>query len=490
MEVMDRLETVEKKHHLEVERLKDEMSGLKKEHRQEVSHLNEEITELKQENSKLRKENQLLLDDNARLKSILDNDSTNSSLPPSKDQKGTKPANHYNGRTKSEKKAGGQNGHKGTTLTKAEVEEKLRSGKYRHEVRVLGDERNGRYITKYVVDLEVNPKITEIRIYAGKDGKIRIPPEYRSDVTYGAEVKALCVSLYSEGVMSNDRIASFLNAASGELLGLSEGSVYGFCRKLSDQSAESISRLEERLLNQQVVATDATTATENGKQRYIRNFSIADTVIYKVMESKSIPSLKKIEFLKRYMGILIHDHETAIYHFGTEHGECNVHLLRYLKKNTEETKNRWSEELSSLLCEINRKKKELIEHGKSFFSAEALTEYEKRYSELIEKGCEENKKTGHKYAKQEEKTLLNRLEKYRHNYLLFMHNFAVPFDDNISERDLRKIKNRQKMAGGFRKESGMKMYCAILTIIETLKKRKMGIIEHLRQLFMGAPAIF
>ena len=253
------------------------------------------------------------------------------------------------------------------TLTKAEVEEQLRSGKYRHEVRVLGDESSGRYITKYVVDLEVSPKITEIRIYAGKDGKIQIPPEYRSDVTYGTEVKALCVSLYSEGVMSNDRIASFLNAASGGLLGLSEGSVYGFCRKLSDQSAESICRLEERLLNQRVVATDATTTTENGKQRYIRNFSIADTVIYKVMESKSIPSLKKIEFLKRYMGILIHDHETAMYHFGTEHRECNVHLLRYLKKNTEETKNKWSGELGSLLCEIKRKKKRTDGAGKVFF---------------------------------------------------------------------------------------------------------------------------
>ena len=86
MEVMGRLDTFEK------------------EQRREVGQLNEEITELKRENTKLRSENQLLLEDNARLKSILDNDSTNSSLPPSKDQKGTKPANHYNGRTKSKKK--------------------------------------------------------------------------------------------------------------------------------------------------------------------------------------------------------------------------------------------------------------------------------------------------------------------------------------------------------------------------------------------------
>ena len=95
-----------------------------------------------------------------------------------------------------------------------------------------------------------------------------------------------------------------------------------------------------------------------------------------------------------------------------------------------------------------------------------------------------------RYAKKEEKTLLNRLEKYRRNHLLFLHNFEVLFDDNISERDLRKVKNRQKMAGGFRKDSGQEMYCTILTIIETLKRRKMGLLENIRKIFMGTPAIF
>lgn len=71
-----------------------------------------------------------------------------------------------------------------------------------------------------------------------------------------------------------------------------------------------------------------------------------------------------------------------------------------------------------------------------------------------------------------------------------MRDFRVPFDDNMSERDLRKAKNRQKMAGGFRKASGHEMYCNILTIIETLKRRKMGIIENIKLLFMGTPAIF
>lgn len=213
----------------------------------------------------LTQENQLLKDDNARLKSILNNDSSNSSQSPSTDQKGGKLANTYNGRRKTSRKAGGQKGHKGTILTKAEVEEKIRAGKCRHEIRTIGSPSNSRYVTKYVVDLDVIPLITEVRIYADQNGGLRIPPEYRSDVTYGAGVKAFAVALYSKGVMSNDRIASFLNTASGEELELSEGSVYGFCRKLADYSVESIHHLEEELLNVTVVATDATTVTVNGE---------------------------------------------------------------------------------------------------------------------------------------------------------------------------------------------------------------------------------
>lgn len=95
-----------------------------------------------------------------------------------------------------------------------------------------------------------------------------------------------------------------------------------------------------------------------------------------------------------------------------------------------------------------------------------------------------------KKQKSDAQALLNRLEKYMHNHLLFLHDFSVPFDDNMSERDLRKVKNRQKMAGGFRKDSGHEMYCAILTIIETLKRRNMGLIENVKKLFKGTPAIF
>ncbi len=194
--------------------------------------------------------------------------------------------------------------------------------------------------------------------------------------------------------------------------------------------------------------------------------------------------------LLRYAGTLVHDHETALYHFGTDHAECNVHIIRYLRKNTEETVNRWSDKMISLLSRMNKQRKGLMAQGSGAMPAEMATDYEGKYFSILEQGRRENKSTAHKYAKQDEAALLNRMEKYSHNHLLFLHDFSVPFDDNLSERDLRKAKNRQKMAGGFRKASGHEMYCSIMTIIETLKKRNMGMIENIRKLFTGTPAIF
>lgn len=77
-EVMARLESVEKLY------------------KKDVKTLNDRIDKLTEENKALRKENKLLKDENARLKSIINNDSSNTSLPPSTDQKGGKSANAFN----------------------------------------------------------------------------------------------------------------------------------------------------------------------------------------------------------------------------------------------------------------------------------------------------------------------------------------------------------------------------------------------------------
>lgn len=102
---LDAMETEHKKDHAEIRVLTAEVAHLRKENSallDKASLLKEENAALEEKCQRIEKECSLLREDNERMKSILNNDSSNTSNPPSTDQKGGKPANTYNGREKTE----------------------------------------------------------------------------------------------------------------------------------------------------------------------------------------------------------------------------------------------------------------------------------------------------------------------------------------------------------------------------------------------------
>ncbi len=71
------------------------------------------------------------------------------------------------------------------------------------------------------------------------------------------------------------------------------------------------------------------------------------------------------------------------------------------------------------------------------------------------------------------------MKKYRVSHLLFLQRFGISFDNNMSERNLRKVKIRQKMSGGFRDSSGRDMFCIILSFVETCKHRHSHVLRSI-----------
>jgi len=85
------------------------------------------------------------------------------------------------------------------------------------------------------------------------------------------------------------------------------------------------------------------------------------------------------------------------------------------------------------------------------------------------------------------RNLLDRLSKEQDAVLTFLFNLAVPFDNNLAERDLRMIKVQQKISGCFRSFVGATTFCRIRGYLSTLRKQGLALLNALEQVLLGHP---
>lgn len=477
--------------------LSQEIKNVKKEHKKElleleskyikeIDNLNNKIDFIEGENTCLKIENQKLRDDNDRLKKQLNNDSGNSSKPPSSDIKKNIP----NNRGKSNKKVGGQKGHIAHFLTKKAIEEKINSKEFKHKIiNVRNNNNSNKYISKYVLDLKVDIIAKEYRFFKDEKGKYNIPKQFYANVQYGNGLKTMCTVLNTEGIIALDRLADFVSCISHEKINISKGSIFNFIKELDKKSKYIIENIEEKILNAELMHTDATTARCENKNICVRTHSTLRHTLLVPTYQKSKKYIEETNILNRYTGNLVHDHETVIYNYGKKHIECNVHISRYLKGCYENTKNKWALKMRSFLCSLNKYRKELISKSITHLELQQLERYSNRYDEILEEGYNENKKVKSKFFRQEEQRLLNRLKKYKENHLMFLYDFSMPFDNNLSERDLRHVKIKQKVSGHFNSMEGIKMYLDIKSIIGTLKKQGRNFYKEIFNIYENIPVV-
>ena len=106
----------------------------------------------------------------------------------------------------------------------------------------------------------------------------------------------------------------------------------------------------------------------------------------------------------------------------------------------------------------------------------------------LKEAIRKKKKISEKY-KPEAENLGKRLLEYKDQHLLFLSDFRVPFDNNQAERDIRPVKTKLKVSGGFRSQGGAAAYARTRSFISTLRKRGKNIFQGLRSVFNGDPVL-
>lgn len=448
---------------IEREIWKQEKASWEKERKQHI----EEKKELE---SKLN----IALEEIDRLKNQVNKNSKNSSKPSSTDIEAPKTsANQYNYRRKTNKPIGGQKGHKAHYLSKEKVEKLMQEKdvtvkEIEHQI-YAKDKKDS---IKYRIGININVEIEKHIFKHNEEATERMPQEFYTDVTYRNDIKAICLELNVCNVVACKRLKDFLSIITKGKIELSTGTIVNFLKEFSNKGKPIVKELEDDLLNKKILQTDDTSSKNSETKIFVRNYSNEDTVVYKHSKRKGKKQIKEHDILTRFVGGIVHDHETAIYNYGSAHYECIVHLGRYFEELIENVKEiTWPKKMKKLLFDLKKKR----EKRKTAFTQEEICLYEAEYDEIVKLSKEENEQIQSTYYKEKAIPLSNRCKKYKENHLAFIKDFSIPFDNNLSERDLRMIKIKTKIAGCFRSIVGVESYCNAMSIIRTAKKRKMDI---------------
>lgn len=77
------------------------------------------------------------------------------------------------------------------------------------------------------------------------------------------------------------------------------------------------------------------------------------------------------------------------------------------------------------------------------------------------------------------------------NYVfVFLFDPHVPPDNNASERAVRNVKVKQKVSGQFKSENGAQRFAVIRSVIDTLIKNEVNILDTLKTLANSVPKTY
>jgi len=292
-----------------------------------------------------------------------------------------------------------------------------------------------------------------------------------------------------------ERAAEILSEMCGQ--NISDGTVYAADVAMAEIVAPVNEQVRAYLIEtEEPVHFDETGARLNGKLEWLHSASTQQATYYAIHPKRGSEAIDDIDILPKRKGWSIHDAlPSYLKYLDAKHGLCNAHLVRELVFLIERHCQEWASGFLELLLEMKAKVERAKELGQTALSRQQLTIFEQCYDFAVAWGeCDNpppvrmpNKRGRLKQSRA--RNLLNRLIAHKDKVLAFVYDFAVPFDNNLAERDIRMVKVQQKVSGGFRSTDGANVFCQVRSYISTARKNGQRVLVALGQALRGTPYV-
>jgi transposase len=474
---------------------------------------NDRLRAIVEEQAALIEELRSRLDD---LKDRFEKDSSNSSLPPSRDgtdrrarraaeRAETKATNKLLG--KAARAPGKQKGAPGSTQPRREPDRIVvhapqscsGCGASLSGAPVVGE------ATRQVLEIPA-PHLAVIdhvaqrrRCTCGCETRAEFPPEATGPVCWGPRAKAVGAYLIGRQHLPLERAGETMSVLFDAPIG--EGTLAGLLPEAAGGLGGFLGRVTTLLKGCPVVHADETSVRIKVALGWVHTVASPDYTYLALHEKRGIDAIVDIGVLCDYTGTIVHDglasydcEELA----GATHAQCGAHLVRALDDLADHrSQTPWASAMKGLLLDAKAASEEAAAVGLPSVPTAVAGPITKRYNEILDQafawlpagGPPRRKHTGGwTNAEREGWNLASRLRRHEDQVLRLLTDTRIPFTNNEAERSFRMCKLHDKISGHFRNQENAEAFLAVRSYLQTGAKHGRNALDLLTRLWTATGA--
>jgi len=403
--------------------------------------------------------------------------SSNSSIPPSKDENRPK---RKSLREKSFLKPGGQKGRKGNTLRMTSKPDFIHKHTPNYcrccgaDIKDLESTYEGKRQVYDIPKIEI--KVNQHQIYSkqcscGHVNKATYPSQVNAPVSYGNNIESLAGYFHTRQYIPFKRMQEVFKDIFGAPI--SEGGLHYILDKLVAKAQPAYELIKQRLASntKYAVGSDETGMRVNGDKHWAWTWQNEEATFITITDNRGQRSIDQTFNEGFKNAVLVHDCWAS--HFNTpamSHQICVAHLLRDLNYLNELHGHKWST-ATKLVFQLALRLKTNMNKVDYYVRNNQRQQIEKRLDFLISMELPKDKKELIRFQ--------NRLRKHRQYLFTFLYRPEVPPDNNASERAIRNVKIKQKVSTQFRSTDGAARFAILRSVTDTVLKNGLNVLGAL-----------